>query len=314
MFFVVSQHLPYVQPGSDIVYNAKMDVLRRGTVLDMSKPVRVLIFGDSKVLAGFNTSSFERELPGTSAYNCGLPASREFVDELASMVERGQVPTHVLIAVSWADPEQRPRSFFHFISSDRVVMDKLFPFRRFIRNASLFVLRSPKFGGFAGYYDHGREVAGVLQRGGGYYFIDAQSRFPGNRLPDDFTIMGDSSAVEYRDPAASSHSFSALKSIADRYGIKVLVIPYYRRMVERGAPGVNKAMAEALQPYPEFRVLGDEYLRFPNRYFSDTGHLNPEGAEVYTAEIAKLMKDELVAENVRKQETDLAAKRGRRAF
>ena len=42
----------------------------------MSKPVRVLIFGDSKVLAGFNTSSFERELPEASAYNCGLPATQ----------------------------------------------------------------------------------------------------------------------------------------------------------------------------------------------------------------------------------------------
>ena len=120
--------------------------------------------------------------------------------------------------------------------------------------------------------------------------------------------------MEYRDPASSSRSFAVLKSIADRYGIKLLVVPYYLRMGERGAPGVNKAMVEALQPYPEFRVLGDEYLRFPNRYFSDTGHLNPEGAELYTAEMAKLVKDELVAESVRKQETDLAAKHRRHAF
>ena len=312
--FAVSQHLPYIQPGSDIVYSAKMDVLHTGRVLDMSKPVRVLIFGDSRVLAGFNVSSFERELGEASAYNCGLPATREFVNELTSLVERGQVPTHVLIAVSWEDTVQRPRSFFHFITSDRVLMDKLFPFRHFVRNLALFILRSPKFGGIDRYYEHGREVTNLMQRGRGYYFIDSQSRFAGNRLPDDFTIMGDSDAVEYRSPATSSQSFAALKAIADRYSIKLLVVPYYLRMPERGAPGVNTRMVEALRPYPEFRVLGDEYLRFPNRYFSDTSHLNPEGAELYTSAIAKLMKNELVAERAQKPATQLATTNRPSAF
>jgi hypothetical protein len=306
VFFWVNQHLPYIQPGSDIVYSTKVHMLRTENVLDMSKPVRVLVFGDSKALAGFNTAFFERELPGVSAYNCGLPASREFIDELTAMVDRGQVPTHILVSVSWEDPPQRRLSFFHFIPSDRALMDELFPFRHFLRNLALFVLRSPKFGGLGSYYEHGREVNSVMQSGRGYYFIDAQSRFAGNRLPDDFTMMGDSQSVEYRKPATSSENFAALRAIADRYGIKILVVPYYRRIPERGDPGVNTKMVEALRPFPEFRVLGDEYLRYPNRYFSDTGHLNPEGADLYTAEIARLMKDELVAERAQKPKAEWA--------
>ena len=319
MAFLIAQHLPYIQPGSDIVFSAKMEMLRRGQVLDMSKPVRVLIFGNSKVLAGFNPVSFQREVPEVSAYNCGLPATSEFVKELTALVDRGQIPTHVLITVPWEDPVKRPRSLFHLIGSDRELMERIFPFRHLLRNLALFLLRSPKFGGIGSYYDHGREVATVMQRGQGYYFIDAQSRFPGNRLPDDFSIMGDGNAVEYRAPATASQSFATLRAIAARYGIKLLVVPYYLRAGERGAPGVNTPMVEALEKYPEFHVLGDEYLLFPNRYFSDTAHLNPEGAEVYTAEIAKLMKDELVAERAQKQETqqatrEQATKEGHHAF
>jgi hypothetical protein len=88
--------------------------------------------------------------------------------------------------------------------------------------------------------------------------------------------------------------------------MKFLIVPYYVRMPEHGAPGVNTRMVEALKRYPEFRVLGDEYLRFPNRYFSDTAHLNPEGAELYTSEIARLIKDELIVERTQNQPTELA--------
>jgi hypothetical protein len=189
------------------------------------------------------------------------------------------------------------RTFFRFTASDRDLMDKLFPFRQLVRNGAVFLLRSRQFGGLRNFYQQGERAEAQMLRDRGYFFISDQSRFPDHRLPEDFKLDSDDPIHPvYRAPAISSHSFQELHALASRYGIQVLVVPYYLRQGERPAPGVNQQMVEALKPYPEFRVIGDEYLLYGNRYFSDIAHLNPDGAAMYTNYLADTVNRELESE------------------
>jgi hypothetical protein len=295
--FSTDKALPYIKPGSDIMYGAKTEFIRTGSLLDMSKPVRILVIGNSKVMSGFIPAEFDRTVPHSSSYNCGIPNATVFVKDLAKAVERGQIPTHVLFAVEWEDAPVAPRNFFHFTGSDKSIMDALFPFRRLVRNGQVFILRSPKFGGLDSFYQQGERAKNKMMRDRGYYFIADQSRFPDQHLPAGFRLESDQpQSVTYRRPNLSSQAFEELHALAVKYGFKVLVVPYYLRTTERGAPGVNQEMVNALRPYPEFAVLGDEYDQFDNSYFSDIYHLNPAGAKIYTDRLAELVNRELQSE------------------
>ena len=176
-------------------------------------------------------------------------------------------------------------------------MNGLFPFRLLLRDASLFLLRSRNLGGPVASYHHAEDEVAKMAHARGYYFIESQSRFPDHRLPPNFHLAGENeSVVEYRKPAPRSASFRELKALADRYRFKIVVMPYYLRQGERGRPGKNQAMVTVSQSNSEFRVAGDEYFLFENRYFSDTAHLNPEGARMYTSLLAELMNGELGSE------------------
>ena len=104
------------------------------------------------------------------------------------------------------------------------------------------------------------------------------------------------SLVKYREPKIDTDSFRRLRSLAHRYAFKIIIVPYCYREGELGRAGVNRTLENALVPYPEFRVVGDDYCLLDARYFSDTRHLNPEGARIYTSIIATLMRTELDAE------------------
>jgi hypothetical protein len=295
--YLTNRNLPYILPGSDIMYQAKANAIEHDALLDMSKPVRVLVIGNSKVMAGFIPGQFEREVRNSSAFNCGQPNATVFVEQLAQLFRRGQVPTHVLFAIEWKDAPETRRTFFRFTGSDRAIMDELFPFRHLLRNAVVFFLRARRHGGVRNFYREGELDAARMLRNRGYYFISDQSRFPNFQLPPDFRMDGDDPhAVVYRSANVSSQAFQQLHELAVQYGIKILVVPYYMREGELGAPGVNEAMVNALKPYPEFKVAGDEYLLYANRFFSDTAHLNPTGAQIYTSTLAGFVNRELQSE------------------
>lgn len=293
----VNRKLPYLKPGSDTMYEAKSNYLATHQIFAPGKPVKVLVLGNSKILSGFIPDQFDREVPGASSFNAGLPASYYFLPQLNAMLRDGNVPTHVLYMVEWRDLQREPRNMWHYLPPDKQIMDTLFPFRAFARNASIFLLRSRAFGGPIESYRHSEEQIAKMEAARGYYFIEGQSRFADHRLPANFHLAGDKGGlVEYRTGATGTKSFAELKALADRYHFKIIVMPYYMRQGERGDPGRNLQIAEALRPFREFAVQGDEYYLFENRYFSDTAHLNPEGAELYTSKIAALMNAELAAE------------------
>ena len=290
--------LPYTKPGSDIIYNAKSNYIENHKIFTADKPVKVLVLGNSKVLSGFIPDQFDRQVQGATSFNVGLPNSYYFLPQLKAMLADGNIPTHVLYMVEWRDPQDEKSNVFHYLPSDQKIMDRLFPFRAFVRDAAIFLMRSREFGGPLGSYRHGEEQVRKMEEARGYYFIEGQSRFADHRLPSDFHLNGDNAElVEYRTGATNTESFHELKVLADQYHFKIVVMPYYLRQGERGTPGRNVQIANALRPYPEFAVQGDEYFLFENRFFSDIAHLNHEGAQLYTSKIAELMNAELAGEH-----------------
>jgi hypothetical protein len=61
MFYGLSRGLPYLKNGSDIVFGAKLQWEEKGLVFPADPAVtRVLIFGNSKILAGFVPAWFDQ--------------------------------------------------------------------------------------------------------------------------------------------------------------------------------------------------------------------------------------------------------------
>ena len=61
-FFALERWLPYLKNGSDVVFNAKLEWEHKGPVFPADPGVtRVLIFGNSKILAGFLPALFDQE-------------------------------------------------------------------------------------------------------------------------------------------------------------------------------------------------------------------------------------------------------------
>jgi hypothetical protein len=61
MFYEISRALPYLKNGSDIVFSAKLQWEKKGQVFPADPTVtRVLIFGNSKILAGFVPAWFDQ--------------------------------------------------------------------------------------------------------------------------------------------------------------------------------------------------------------------------------------------------------------
>ena len=77
-FYGLWRALPYLKNGSDVVFDAKLRWERTGQVFPADPAVtRVLIFGNSKILAGFLPASFDRMSAANhlkvSSFNSGFP-------------------------------------------------------------------------------------------------------------------------------------------------------------------------------------------------------------------------------------------------
>ena len=194
-FFTLERWLPYLKNGSDVVFNAKLQWEQKGQVFPADPRVtRVLIFGNSKILAGFLPALFDQESSqnhlNVSSFNSGFPGSDLFFPPLQALCARGQAPSVLLLTLPW-NPDPPRRGIFHFIPDDHAVIDHLFPFRNFLRDLTAFLLAAPSHGGLVRYYresqDNERQV--IAERG--YHLITEQSHFPGGRLPDDFHLGSD---------------------------------------------------------------------------------------------------------------------------
>jgi hypothetical protein len=295
-FYSLQRWLPYLKNGSDVVFDAKLQWEQKGQVFPADPRVtRVLIFGNSKILAGFLPAWFDQVSSqnhlNVSSFNSGFPGSDLFLPPLQAMCARGQAPNVLLLTLPWS-PDPPRRGIFHFIPDDHAVIDHLFPFRNFLRDLTAFFLNAPSHGGVLRYYresqDNEREV--IAERG--YHLITEQSRFPGGRLPDDFHLGSDQPMQRVPRVAPSqSAQIGQLNQLIRQNHMDCYYVPFYLRDGEAApAAEYDPQFATQLQATP-CKLLGPDYYLYPNRLFADQTHLNEAGSRVYTQALFRLLKD-----------------------
>jgi hypothetical protein len=307
LFFVVTwaalyglwRELPYLKNGSDVVFGAKLQWEHKGQVFPADSAVtRVLIFGNSKILAGFVPAWFDQMSSAdhlhVSSFNSGFPGSDLFLPPLQAMCARGQAPNVLLMTLPWSrDP--RPRGIFHFIPDDHAVIDDLFPFRNFLRDLTAFLLAAPSHGGVMSYYREAEENERDVIGERGYHLITEQSRFAGGRLPDDFHLASDQPLQKLpRNAPSPSVQIAQLNQLIRQYHIDCYFVPFYLRNGEAAPPEARDArFAAQVEQATPCKLLGPDYYLYPNRLFADQTHLNEAGARVYTEALFQLLKDRL---------------------
>jgi hypothetical protein len=307
LFFVVTwaalyglwRELPYLKNGSDVVFGAKLQWEHKGQVFPADSAVtRVLIFGNSKILAGFVPAWFDQMSSAdhlhVSSFNSGFPGSDLFLPPLQAMCARGQAPNVLLMTLPWSrDP--RPRGIFHFIPDDHAVIDGLFPFRNFLRDLTAFLLAAPSHGGVMSYYREAEENERDVIGERGYHLITEQSRFAGGRLPDDFHLASDQPLQKLpRNAPSPSVQIAQLNQLIRQYHIDCYFVPFYLRNGEAAPPEARDArFAAQVEQATPCKLLGPDYYLYPNRLFADQTHLNEAGARVYTEALFQLLKDRL---------------------
>ncbi|MDN8867422.1 hypothetical protein Q0M16_13825, partial [Staphylococcus aureus] len=55
-------------------------------------------------------------------------------------------------------------------------------------------------------------------------------------------------------------------------------------------PLSHRLRVTAISEQPLIRVFGPDYFTYPPALFADPQHMNPTGAKVYTADLARLLK------------------------
>ena len=284
--FSLYRGLPYVQNGSQAVSEEKWRIARLGPVFGPAKAFQVVAFGNSKTLAGFRPDIFDEALgPSSASYNFAIPGEERFVDLLETMLKAGTRPTHVLVQQL---PDYDQQTLLDRLRADKPIVNWLFPFRSFVRDIIVFVYESRQAGGVrAKYRENAEQIAqSVLDRG--YFFIKSQSHFPGDRLPDGYSLPTDKPAeAAPRRIRPEAESFGDLLRLAEQYDFQVLLVPVSYRPGEFAPPPSDNAKARAsVEPFSRVRVLGPAYWTQEVSDFSDPVHLNRQGAEAYSRRLA----------------------------
>jgi hypothetical protein len=285
LFYYLWRELPNVRAGSVIVYAAKEELERDGQLFPPSVPAsaRVIVFGNSKVLSGFVPRLFDAET-GLYSFNLGKPDESHVARDLELLARTNQLPRTILLTLPWTT-EKTP-----LLPGDDAIMNTLFPFGKLPRDLALFWLRARERGGLAAFYRFGEQSASQMRRDRGWYFIEGQSHYPGDSLPDNYRLPADRPGV-VDDPAfvPEGSEFARLNGLGEQYNLRFCIVPSYHRMGELApSPLFAASVAARLRQYRRFAVRGPNYLLFPNRYFSDPVHLNPAGARLYTHRLAEL--------------------------
>jgi hypothetical protein len=299
IFFALYRSFPYLKSGSDVVFSAKLNLEASGPIFPDSRQVlRVLIFGNSKILAGFMPSFFDQMAAAgnlkVSSFNSGFPGSDLVLPPLKAMCERGQAPDVLLLTLPWR-PDPPRRTVFRFIPDDHAIILQLFPFRNLARDLTSFLMAAPSHGGLVDYYRQAEEneKESIAQRG--HYLILQQSRFPGGRLPDDFHLASDQpNTISERVAVRQGSEITELNELVKQYHMDCYYVPYYLRIGEAAVPpDYDQQFATEVQQLTPCKLLGPSYYLYPNKLFSDQTHLNGAGARVYTEALYHLVESKL---------------------
>jgi hypothetical protein len=301
IFYGMFRAYPYLSSGAEVIYRAKIDQEIGGTVFPESSNLRkVLVFGDSEVLAGFVPDEFDKLAASDGlnlySYNSGYPARGSFVPELQTMVQKASgVPNILLLTLPWA-PNKEGSNAFRLLQNDHDIADRLFPFRYLARDTLSFLVTSRERGGPTKFYGECQSNTAKMLRDRGYYFISEQSHYPNDSLPDDFHLGTDTpGAIEARTSYYESEELNELNRIVVEHNIRCYYIPTYARKGSiAAAPDTNLLFAKFLSQHTSCQLLGPDYYLYPNRMFSDSVHLNRLGAKVYTEDIFRLVAKQMI--------------------
>lgn len=286
----VHTQFPYVRNGADVVAEAKWRWIGEDDLFRSDATTRIVVSGNSKVLAGFRPDLFaDAADPTVDAINLGFPGDIEFLSKIRRLVTSGNAPTHVVLTQRWTSDETPP-TWRDRVNDDKTIMAAVLPWRQLPRDLTLFAFRSLKGRNPVERYRGNEASVRRMIDDRGYYFIEAQSRFDGDRLPDDFAIATDQPDAPNRKPQSPrSWVVAELESMRRTAGFDVIVLPNYYRVGQWA-----RADDPDRDDLPEgWTRRGPAYLLYPPECFSDPVHLNREGAACYTADLAGLMKDAL---------------------
>jgi hypothetical protein len=282
--------MPFLRPGSVVIADAKFDTLVKSNMFGPQDRYRVMIFGHSRVLASVRPHELDSAVGrGFRSYNLGLPAEGHFLPILEAALQAGNVPTHVLLTYPW-DPKQNEDGFVDALRNDAKIASTLFPFRTLPRDVTLFVFENRKRLSEA-VHDVSAQRESMLQERG-WYFIKSQSRYEGDRLPDDYALPTDHpTQIDVRELPDKSFARGRLEQLARQYGFQIIMIPMPYRIGEFApTPAADKTRLATLSDHPLIRVLGPDYFSYPPASFADPMHMNPRGALAYTNDLASLLK------------------------
>lgn len=289
-FYAAYVLLPFLRPGAVVIADAKFDTLVEGVMFGPQDRNRVMVFGYSKLLSALRPAELDAAVgPGFRSYNLGLPGEVHFLPILEAALAAGNVPTHVLLTLSW-DDKREASGFADLVRDDNTLVNTLFPFRNLPRDAALFLVQNRNRLSEAVRDVEVQRSAMLEDRG--WYFIKSQSHYPGDRLPDDFALPTDHPAhAAIRAIPLQSAARARLEQLARQYGFQVLLVPMFYRAGEAAPPpAADAARLTVISERPLIRVLGPDYFIYPPALFADPQHMNPTGAAVYTADLAKLLK------------------------
>ncbi len=293
--YSIYRKFPYLQPGSNIVTIAKRSYSVTHPLFDADTRLRILAFGNSKTLAAFNPKVFDANLARdgvtgkVQSVNEAMPGDRRFVVYLDQLLAAGARPTHVLVQFS-PIADDHELTWNEWIRHDKMIVDTLFPFRTLPRDFTLFVFAAIGHGGIAGFYRESAQVADQVMRDHGYYFLKGQSHYPGDKLPDDYTLPTDTPTREaIRSIDTALPASVRLAALSKRYGFKVVFFPPVYRTGEFAAAPPRNPVQEVVPHWPGSIIIGDDYWLMPPRYFSDPIHPNPAGADIYSTRLAALL-------------------------
>lgn len=227
--------LPFVRPGSDLIYAAKFEQLSRQHLFAPADKTRVLVFGNSRTMAGFRPALFDSLMgPQVRSVNLAIPGDVRFLPVLKAALAGGNRPTHVVLTEPW-DAVRQPSSVFARLTDDAALVNDFAPFRQFPRNLAVFVFQSHL--NLTAEYRHARGEVDQMLRDRGWYFIKSQSHYAHDQLPAGYLLATDSPNELYeRRLVDSSLVHDELFALARQYGFRVVYVPVNLRLGEFAPP------------------------------------------------------------------------------
>ncbi|HXH45163.1 MAG TPA: hypothetical protein VNK51_15095 [Bradyrhizobium sp.] len=282
--------LPFLRPGSVVIADAKFDTLVKNPMFEPQDQYRVMVFGYSKILSAFRARDLDAEMGAHfRSYNLALPGEVRFLPILEAALAAGNIPTHVLLTIPW-DDKAEVDGLASLLRDDNRLASTLFPFRTLPRDAALFLFQNQRRLTEAVRDVEAQRSAMIDDRG--WYFIKSQSHYPDDRLPADYSLPTDNAArSQPRLIPERSHVRDRLEHLARQHGFQVIFVPgLFREGEVAPCPLSHRLRVTAISEQPLIRVFGPDYFTYPPALFADPQHMNPTGAKVYTADLARLLK------------------------